>query len=131
MMIRYDQETASVSGLFVCSVMGLVSLAALTFDGGRVIDTYAEMSSVAASAARVGGQEVEGIRENSVKVNANAARAAMNRYLDGRGYEVVLEVDTTKIRVSLSKNVLTPWLGTFGIGSRSIAVTRSVEIVAG
>ena len=115
----------------MCSVMGLVSLAALTFDGGRVIDTYAEMSSVAASAARVGGQEVEGIRENSVKVNANAARAAMNRYLDGRGYEVVLEVDTTKIRVSLSKNVLTPWLGTFGIGSRSIAVTRSVEIVAG
>ena len=124
-------EAASVSGLFVCSVMGLVSLAALTFDGGRVIDAYTEMSAVAASAARVGGQEVGGIRENSMRMNERDARAAMNRYLDGRGFDVVLEVSTTKIRVILSRRIRTSWLGTFGVGSRTVTVSRSAEIVAG
>lgn len=126
-----DHEAASVSGLFVCSVMGLVSLAALTFDGGRVIDAYTEMSAVAASAARVGGQEVEGIRENSVRVNERAATHAMNRYLRGRGYDVSLQVSATTIRVMLSRRVQTSWLATFGVASRSVTVSRSVEIVAG
>ncbi len=126
-----DNESASVSGLFVCSVMGLVSVAALTFDGGRVIDAYAEMSAVAASAARLGGQEIVGIRDNSVQINARNAKHVMNVFLLGRGYDVSIEIGTTKISVSLSKQVRTWWLAMFGVGSRTVTVSRSVEIVAG
>lgn len=83
-------ESASISGLFVCLIMGLVSLAALIFDGGRIVDTYAEMSDLAAAAARVGGQEIAGIRENRIHVNETRARSSMNQYLSGRGYSFVL-----------------------------------------
>lgn len=124
-------ENASVSGLFVCSVMGLVSLAALTFDGGRVIDAYVEMSSLAASAARVGGQEIDGIRGNAIRVDVRNASSAMNQYLEGRGFDVVLEVTDRRIRVSLSKRLRMWWLSMFGVGSRLITVSRSVEIVEG
>jgi hypothetical protein len=126
-----DDERASVSGLFVCSVMGLISLAALTFDGGRIIDAYVDMSSTAAAAARVGGQEIDGIRQNFPRIHSRNARSAMNRYLQGRGFDVVLEVSDRRIRVSLSKRVRTRWLEIFGVGGRTVSASRSVEIVEG
>ncbi len=124
-------ERASLSGLFACSVMGLVSLAALAFDGGRIIDTYAEMSALAASTARVGGQELEGIRQSSVRVDEGRARSAMLRFLQGSGYEASIDVVSSGIRVTLAREVPTLWLSAFGIGSRSVTVSRSVEIVRG
>jgi hypothetical protein len=79
----------------------------------------------------VGGQEIDGIRGNSPRISSRNARSAMNRYLEGRGFDVVLEVSDRSIRVSLSKRVRTRWLEIFGFGGRTVSASRSVEIVEG
>jgi hypothetical protein len=55
------REKGSISGLFVCLVVGLLSITALVFDGGKVVQTYDELSTLAADTARIGGQQIVGI----------------------------------------------------------------------
>ena len=124
-------ERGSVSGLFVCLVTGLMSLSALAFDGGRVVDTYVEIADVAAAAARAGGQQIDGIREGSARINRPRALTAVRRFLGTSGSAAEVSVTDTSVTVTLRRNVPTLWLGMFGVGHRSVTVTRSAGIVQG
>lgn len=128
---RPSLESASVSALFVCLVSALLAVSALTFEGGRRIDTYAELSVMAASTGRVGAQEITGLRSNRMRINREEAVRAMESHLAGTGVGASYEVTDTRIRVTLRREAASSWLTGFGVLPRSVVVSRSIEIVSG
>ena len=120
-----------MSALFVCLVSGLLAVSALTFEGGRRIDTYADLSVMAASTGRVGAQEVTGLRSNRLSIDREEAVRAMETHLAGTGVSASYEVTDIRIRVTLRREATSPWLAGFGVLPRSVVVSRSIEIVSG
>ena len=71
------RNRGSLSAIVVCLVMATMSLAGLAYDGGRVVSTYMEMSDAAQNAARLGGQQIVGIREGNPRIDEGLATSAM------------------------------------------------------
>ncbi len=124
-------ESASVSALFVCVVSGLIAVAAFTFEAGRKIDTYAELSILAASTGRVGAQHLSGVRANEVRIDRDEAVRAMDSHLNGLRVSATYVVSESRIQVTLRRDTGAPWVAGLGLVNRRVEVTRSVEIVSG
>jgi len=56
-------QRGSISALVVCLVISAIAVVGISYDGGRVVSSYVELSDVAQNAARIGAQHVVGIRE--------------------------------------------------------------------
>ena len=121
----------SISALVVCLVMGFVSLAGLAFDGGRVIDTYVQVSDVAQNAARLGAQQLVGIRNNRPRIDATASQRLMQTFVSSHGMTASYGIDGTTAQVTIERRVSMRILGLFGIGNRTVRVTRVADIVDG
>lgn len=126
-----SHSRGSVSALVVCLVMGFISLAGLAFDGGRVIDTYVEVSDVAQNAARLGAQQLVGIRSNRPHIDADASKRLMQSFASSHGMNASFDIDGTTAQVTIERRVSMRILGLFGIGSRRVRVTRTADIVDG
>jgi len=129
MMSRKNQ--GSLSAMMVCLVMATMSLAGLAYDGGRVVSTYMEMSDAAQNTARLGGQQLVGIRSGNPHIDENLATSAMRVYLKARGLTGKFDVQGTKATVEVSQKVPMRILGIIGIGDRTIRVKRTVDVVDG
>ena len=129
-MIGSD-DRGSISALVVCLAMGFVSLAGLAFDGGRVVDTYVEVSDVAQNAARLGAQQLVGFRSNRPHIDAQASKGLMQDFVSSYGMNASFEIDGTTAQVTIERRVPMRILGLFGIGNRSVRVTRVADIVDG
>jgi hypothetical protein len=124
-------ERGSLTGMFVCLVMGLLAVSALVFDGGQVVRTYDELSTLAADTARIGGQQIVGIRGGDAQIDERSAVLAMNRYLSQFGENARYRVGKYELTVTLMRRVNTNMLALVGIGSRTVVASRTVELVQG
>ena len=129
MMNRKNQ--GSLSAMMVCIVMATMSLAGLTHDGGHVVSSYMEMSDAAQNAARLGGQQLVGIRDGHPHIDEKSATSVMRAYLITRGLTGKFDVEGTKATVEVSQKVPMRVLGIVGIGDRMIRVIRTVDVVDG
>jgi hypothetical protein len=117
--------------MFVCLVMGLLAISALVFDGGQVVRTYDELSTLAADTARIGGQQIVGIRGGDAQIDERSAVLTMNRYLSQFGEIARYRVGKYELTVTLVRRVNTNMLALVGIGSRTVVASRTVELVQG
>lgn len=111
--------------------MATMSLAGLAYDGGRVVSTYMEISDTAQNAARLGGQQLVGIRSGHPRIDEVLATSAMRAYLVARGLTGKFDVQGTKATVEVSQKVQMRVLGIIGIGDCTIRVIRTVDVVDG
>ena len=121
----------SVSAFVVCLFLGMVALIGLAYDGGRMSSRYGELSDLAANAARIGAQQVTGIRAGDPRIDPDGARAAAARFLDRRNLASRIIVQGDRITVTVRTVVPMRILSLLGVRERSIAVSRTVELVAG
>ncbi len=125
------KNKGSLSAMVVCLVMATMSLAGLAYDGGRVVSTYMEMSDAAQNAARLGGQQIVGIREGNPRIDEDVATAAMRTYLVARGLTGSFDIKGTRATVVVSTKIPMRILGIIGVGQRTIRVNRTVDVVDG
>jgi hypothetical protein len=125
------KNKGSLSAMVVCLVMATMSLAGLAYDGGHVVSTYMEMSDAAQNAARLGGQQLVGIRSGHPHIDEDLATSAMRAYLVARGLTGSFDIQGGKATVEVSQKVPMRILGIIGIGARTIRVQRTVDVVDG
>ena len=125
------KNQGSLSAVMVCLVMTTMALTGLAYDGGRVVSAYMEMSDTAQNAARLGGQQLVGIRSGHPYIDEDLATSAMRAYLVARGITGKFDVRGTKVTVEVSQKVPMRILGNIGIGDRTIRVIRTVDVVDG
>lgn len=121
----------SLSALTVCLILSAMALVGLVFDGGASINQYMRLSDIAENAARVGAQEIIGIRANDAHIDSRAAVIASKKYL--QMYGVIGNVSTTNgsVMVEVEGVVKYQVLGIIGLSRRHLQVVRSARIVAG
>ena len=126
-----NRQQGSISAFVVCSLFGITALTGLVFDGGRVVDAYANMSDVAENAARIGCQQIAGIRAGNIYVdNTNASQRVAN-YLRAKDLDGEIEVQNGGVRVTVRKVIPMKLLSLTGRGGRTVTVTRSAHVVSG
>ena len=121
----------SISGLVVCLVMAMMAVVGLSVEGGRVVKTYGELASLAGSAARLGGQQVEGIQDGQIRIDRPQAMVTMADFLKLHHTVGEITIGTTSVKVTLRRTVHLPFLRMVGVGSRTVTVSRSVVLVKG
>ncbi len=126
-----NKEQGSISAFVVCSLLGITSLAGLVFDGGRVVDAYADMSDAAENAARIGCQQIAGIRSGSIYVDNTDASRRITNYLRAENLEGEIEVQDGGVRVTVRKAIPMKLLSLIGIRGRTVTVTRAAHVVSG
>ena len=125
------RNRGSISAMVVCLIMATMSLAGLAYDGGRVVSTYMQMSDAAQNAARLGGQQLVGIRNGHPHIDEDLATSAMRAYLVARGLTGRFDIQGTRATVVVSTKVPMRILGIIGVGERAIRVSRTVDVVDG
>lgn len=115
----------------VCLVMATMSLAGLAYDGGRVVSAYMKMSDTAQNAARMGGQQLVGIRSGHPRIDEDLATSAMRAYLVAHGLTGNFDIQGTRATVVVSTKIPMRILGIIGVGERTIRVIRMVDVVDG
>ena len=125
------RNRGSMSAMVVCLIMATMSLAGLAYDGGRVVSTYMQMSDAAQNAARLGGQQLVGIRNGHPHIDEGLATSAMRAYLVVRGLTGSFDIQGTRATVVVSTKVPMRILGIIGVGERAIRVNRTVDVVDG
>ena len=125
------RNRGSMSAMVVCLIMATMSLAGLAYDGGRVVSTSMQMSDAAQNAARLGGQQLVGIRNGHPHIDEDLATSAMRAYLVARGLTGSFDIQGTRATVVVSTKVPMRILGIIGVGERAIRVNRTVDVVDG
>lgn len=126
-----SEERASLSGVVVCLVAALVSVAGLTFDGGRVVSTYSHLASIAATTARLGAQEITGIQDGDIHIDAQSASSIMNDFLRRHRLRGDFVIGEKTISVTVARSVPMRLFGLLSLSSRHVSATRAVEILQG
>lgn len=125
------KDRGSLSALMVCLVLSAMTLVGLVFDGGAGINEYMRLADVAENAARVGAQEVSGIRAGDLHIDVRSATNASQRYLRRHGVTGTVSVTTDSVVVEVSGSAEFQILGLVGLTSRRVRVLRSARLVAG
>lgn len=125
------EDKGSLSALMVCLVLSAMTLVGLVFDGGAGINEYMRLADVAENAARVGAQEVSGIRAGDIHIDVRSAINASQSYLQRHGVDGTVTVTTDSVLVDISGSAKFQILGLVGLSSRRIRVLRSARLVAG
>lgn len=126
-----QKSRGSISGLVVSLFMGGVALVGLSFDGGASIATYMRISDVAQNAARLGAQQVVGIRDGNPHIDSQSASDLIDRYTNNFQIISTREFHGTAVTVHVETKQPMKILGIFGIGSRTIRASRTADLVSG
>lgn len=121
----------SISAFVTCSVLCLMALTGLVFDGGIVVAEYAQLTDVAENAARIGCQQIVGIRNGKPHLDASSAQSEMLKYLNDRNIQGKVDVEDGGAQVTLTKSVPMKFLALIGIRERTVTVVRSARVVSG
>ena len=125
------KSLGSLSAVVICIAFACMSLAGLAFDGGRVVSSYMTMSDAAQNAARLGGQQLVGIREGDPHIDKDSAVTVMHTYLAARVLTGNFDIQGTRATVEISQKIPMRILGIIGIGDRTIRVKRTSDVVDG
>lgn len=128
---RGREARGSLSAFVVSIAMTMLCLVGLAFDGGRVVASYVETADAAAGAARMGDQFVVGIRVGHPRIDESAGRRAVRVYLAARGLAGETIVSGRTVSVRVSRVVPMVVLSLFGVGQRTVSVTRTAELIGG
>ncbi len=111
--------------------MSLLLLAGFVFDGGRVVARYAELSDIAENAARIGAQQVVGIRSGNPYLDERAASRRIESYLSDKKVVGRISVHDGGTVVEVRASVPMRMLSLIGIRERKILVSRTSFVVSG
>lgn len=126
-----SRSRGSISAFVVCLTMSLLVLAGLVFDGGRVVARYAQLSDTAENAARIGAQQVVGIRAGEPRLNESAARRRIADFLNQNNVAGRVTVRDGGAIVEIRDTVEMRLLSLIGIRDRRVIVTRTSFVVSG
>lgn len=118
-------DSGSISALVVCLVTVFVACSGLVLDGGRFIGARARAAAVAAGAARDGVQEVHRLREGLIVVDVDRATRKAERFVQGSGLSGSASADERSVTVAVTTSVRPLLLGLFGVGTRTVTVSRT------
>ena len=121
----------SLSAMVVCLVPSMFLLAALVIDGGRLVVSYQRASDAAAIAARDGAQEIVGIMEGSPHVDVVAADRTATLRIGQLGFHGTARATRDRVEVTARQRVDLPLLALVGIGTGTVNVTRTADVVVG
>ncbi len=140
-------ERGSVSIFVVIMAVPMVLMAALAFDGGRILDTRRHALDVAQNAALAGSQALNATtaRQGAVAVDPDLIQAAVEDYLTTShslgpsatwtsAVEVISASPTrtvTEVRVTVTEVVETELLALVGIKSKTVTGTGRTLLVRG
>ena len=96
-----------------------------------MVSAYAELSDIAENAARIGCQQVVGIRSGEPKLDSRDATSRMSEYLSSKSLASNIRVGEGSAEVTVQRAIPMRLLSLIGISSRTIAVTRSARVVQG
>jgi uncharacterized membrane protein len=119
-------ERGAVAPLVAMMLLGLLALAALVIDGGLLFAERRDLQGLADGAARAGAMAVDEnvLRETgAVRLDAAAAQAAAERYLETTGLEgtVRIDADTLSVTVDLQERRPTLMMGLLGVRTVDVA----------
>lgn len=132
-----DPERGSMSAWAAVTTVGALLLVGICVDFGGQLQTVQEARSVAAEAARVGGQQLEAppaIRGQGVVASPTEAHAAAAAYLAGSGLDGSVSITAGRIVVDTSTTYQTKFLSLIGITTLSAsghAEARIARVVEG
>ncbi|SDD22850.1 Putative Flp pilus-assembly TadE/G-like [Sanguibacter gelidistatuariae] len=122
--VQWRDETGSVSVFVAITAIGLMILAGLIADGGAKLRATQRAESIAAEAARAGGQAIDTraiAHGRDLSIDVEQAVRAAQTYLTSAGVEGAVSVsdDGTRIQVHVTSQSRTVFLSLIGIGTLS------------
>ena len=124
-------DRGSLSAFVVCLMAGLVALVGLVNDGGELLLRYSVVTDRTQAAARVGVQQVEGVREGRVRLDVDMARSAALAHLRGGGLRGSVEVSGDSVTVTVSSHRRPGILALIGVRGAVLTIRRSAHLVEG
>lgn len=128
-MPRRSGEEGTVTALVAVVSLGLVMVAGLTYDGGKIVAAQATARDLAGNAARAGAQEVDldELRSSGVTVlDPDRAAAAAEAYLARTGHTGRVQVEGAAITVSV--DVIQPMV-ILPLPDRTVTATQTATAV--
>lgn len=125
------RQRGSLSAFVVCSMTALVAMVGLVNDAGSLLLRYAGTADLAQAAARVGVQEVEGVREGRPRLDTSRARSAALGWLERDGLRGSVAVSDGSVTVTVVSRQTFGFLGSFGVPAATVSVVRSAHLVEG
>ncbi len=122
---RRSDDGGSISAFVVALVVVFVAVAALVVDGGRFVAARSNAADTAENAARAGAQELRRLRDGAFELDPARAVARAEQFLAAQGVGGTATADTRHVTVTVTTSVAPVMLGLFGVGPRSVVVTRT------
>lgn len=122
-------DRGSVTAFVVTMTASLVGLVGLVHDGGRLVAAHLQAADRAAGAARVGAQEVVGIRAGQVEIAAATARRRAQDELAAQGAEGTVTATPHAVTVTVRQPVAFELLSLLGLPGRVVQATRTAVVV--
>lgn len=120
-------DSGSITAFVVCLASMFVACAGLAVDSGRLVGAHVRAADVAENAARLGSQEIIGIREGRWRLDVSRARTAAVAFVTSEGLTGTVSVSSRSVTVSTSLTVRPTLLRMFGVGIRTVRATRTAE----
>jgi uncharacterized membrane protein len=126
-------ERGSVTTFVVVMVVPVVLMAALAFDGGRMLAARREAIDTAQNAALAGAQAIDGpaVRQGGVDVSPGRVAAASQEYLARNDATGTVSVGPNEVVVTVTDTVELTLLPMIGITTKTVTGTGRSELVRG
>lgn len=130
--IDHADQTGGFTLIFAVVTVALLAVAGLVYDGRRQLTAQQRADSVAAEAARVAGQEIDGtVLTGSPGLHRARALAAARDHLAAAGLTGTVTVDGSTIVVRVDATEPAAILPLIGITTLEATGEASVEVVTG
>jgi hypothetical protein len=130
---RCRGDAGSVTPLWIVFTFALMLMAAVLFEGGRILAARRDATNLALQGARAGAQVLDeaAVRSGPVRLDPAGAEMEVRAFLGGRVDSVVVRVVGDQVTVTVTMTQQTPALAVIGIPSRTVSATESARAVRG
>ena len=125
------QDRGVISGFVVALAVCLVVMAGLAIDSGRLVAARVRASDHAENVARLASQEVSLIRLGIRTIDRERAQTVAQEYFDQNDLDGSILVSHQSVTATVRIEQDTTLLHLVGIGTRSVAMTRTASLVSG
>lgn len=126
-----ERDRGTLSAFVVCLASTFLVVAGLAVDSGRTVATRIEAADHAENAARVGVQQVIGLRSGERIIDPVSARQAVFGYLARFDVSGDVHVEERSVTVTVRIIEKMTLLRLVGIGSRAVSATRRAGLTDG
>ncbi|RPF21463.1 pilus assembly protein TadG-related protein [Myceligenerans xiligouense] len=125
-------EEGSVTAWFATVSFALVVIVGLVLDGGAQLHAQERAYSIAAQAARTGGQQLDAgavLAGEGFAVDPRHATTAAQQYLADVGVDGTAWVDGDRVHVAVNDSYTPTLLGMLGLGPFPVDATASARLI--